>query len=103
MKTIIFSFVFFLGIITTTRIHAENAPTVTTRNILSTQLPSKLLSPIKKNLGTTWITDLYKQTANGKVTYYMTLENADQKIKLSATTSTGWVKTTIVSKDVASR
>ncbi|MBS1664803.1 MAG: hypothetical protein JST68_27400 [Bacteroidetes bacterium] len=103
MKTTIFSFVFFLGTITTTQIHAENAPTVTTRNILSTQLPAKLLSPIRKNLNTTWITDLYKQTVNGKVTYYITLESADQKTRLSATPATGWVKTTVVSKDVASR
>lgn len=103
MKTTIMSFVFFLGIITTTRSHAENAPTVTTRNILSTQLPSKLLTPIRKNLNTSWITDLYKQTTNGKVTYYMTLESADQKIKLSATSNSGWVKTTVISKDIASR
>jgi hypothetical protein len=101
MKTIIASLVLILSIIGITPAHAGNTPAI--RNILSTSLPSRLLSPIKKNYGNFWITDLHKQVTNGKLTYYITLESADQKIKLSATPSTTWMRTSTISKEVASR
>ena len=101
MKTIIFSFVLILSISGISQVRAENAPAV--RNILSTQLPSRLLTPIKKNYSNYWITDLHKQVTNGKVAYYITLESADQKIKLSATPSKNWMRTSVMTKDIASR
>jgi len=93
--------VLFFTISGITQAHAENAPAV--RNILSTQLPSRLLTPIKKNYSNYWITDLHKQVSNGKVSYYITLEDADQKIRLSASRSTGWTRTSVMSKELASR
>ncbi len=73
------------------------------RNILSTQLPARLQSSIKTKYSTYWITDLYKCTTEGKVCYYITLENADQKLKLNTSHGTNWQITRVVSKDVASR
>lgn len=77
------------------------APAV--RNILSTQLPARLLSPIKTKYRTYWITDLHKVVADGKVCYYMTLENADQALKLNTSHSATWQVSRVVSKDLASR
>lgn len=101
MKTIIIALAVTLSVTGITEARAENTPS--TRNILSTQLPSRLLTPIKKNLNSFWITDLHKQVLNGKVSYFITLEDADQKIKLSANTSTGWTRTSVLSKELASR
>ena len=85
---------------TTTR---KSVTTTSVRNILSTQLPARLLSPIKTKYKTYWITDLYKATAEGKVCYFITLENADQKLKLTTSHSANWQVTRVVSKDMASR
>ena len=76
----------------------KSAPVV--HNILSTQLPSRLLTGIKKNYKDYWITDLYKKTVNGKASYSITVENADKKVTLNATPSTTWLVTRVVSKDV---
>jgi hypothetical protein len=101
MKTITLSLVLILSVSGIIGVRAENAPAV--RNILSSQLPSRLLSPIKKNYSNYWITDLHKQVSNGKVSYYITLEDADQKINLSATPVTGWTRTSVIAKDLVSR
>jgi len=64
--------------------------TTIVRNILSDKLPSKLLASIKKEYKDHWITALSREEAGGKVTYHITVENADQTVSLSATRSTGW-------------
>lgn len=110
MKTTILSIVLLLGM-TITRAeegagnHASNRKTTTSavRNILSTQLPARLLTPIKTKYKTYWITDLHKATTAGKVCYYLTLENADRTLKLSTHHSATWQVTTVLNKDVASR
>ena len=71
------------------------------RNILSTQLPARLLNPIKTKYNTYWITDLHKTVNDGKVCYFITLENADQKLKLNTSHSASWQVSTVVSKDLA--
>ncbi len=111
MKTIIFPIVLLLG---TTILRAENGvgnhkstashkSASSVRNILSTQLPARLQSSIKTKYSTYWITDLYKCTTEGKVCYYITLENADQKLKLNTSHGPSWQLSRVVSKDVASR
>jgi hypothetical protein len=80
-------------------VHSSSA----VRNILSTQLPARLQSSIKTKYSTYWITDLYKCTTEGKVCYYITLENADQKLKLNTSHGSNWQIARVVSKDVASR
>jgi hypothetical protein len=79
----------------------EKSPAV--RNILSNHLPARLLTTIKKNYKDYWITDLYKESINGKISYFITLENADQTVKLNTTHSTGWAVARIVPKDIAAR
>jgi hypothetical protein len=112
MKTTILSIVLLFGMTITRAENGTGAHATTTRksvatsavrNILSTQLPARLLSPIKTKYKTYWITDLYKATADGKVCYFITLENADQKLKLTTSHSAHWQVTRVVSKDMASR
>jgi hypothetical protein len=105
MKTSILFFVLFFGFAqvkasdgTTNR---EKSPAV--RNILSTQLPAKLKTTIKKNYKDYWITDLYKENLNGKISYFITLENADQTVKMNTTHTTGWTVAHVIPKDVAVR
>jgi hypothetical protein len=106
MKTTILAVVLFLGMSHVraadgSKDHERSAPVV--HNILSNQLPARLLTTIKKSYKSYWITDLYKEVANGKITYYITLENADQKVQLNTTHSINWAVTHVVTKDVASR
>jgi hypothetical protein len=64
--------------------------TTVVRNILSDKLPNKLLATIKKEYKDYWITALSKEEASGKVSYHITVENADQVVVLSGTRSSGW-------------
>lgn len=110
MKTTILSIVFLLSL-TITRAeegagnHSSNrkAASPAVKNIVSTQLPARLLNPIKTKYKTYWITDLYKTVSDGKVCYFLTLENADQKLKLNTSHTAMWQVSTVVSKDIASR
>jgi hypothetical protein len=105
MKTTILFFVLSLGI---AQAYAgdgskerEKSPAV--RNILSNQLPARLLTVIKKDYKDYWITDLYKENVNGKTSYFITLENPDQTVRLNTTHSTHWAVSRIVPKDIAAR
>ena len=73
--------------------------TSTVRNILSDKLPARLLTSIKKEYKDYWITNLYKEDAGGKVSYHITVENADKVVSLSATRASGWSVARVVSKD----
>jgi hypothetical protein len=75
----------------------KSAPVV--RNILSDKLPAKLLTTIKKSYKDYWITALYKEVANGKISYHITVENADKVVTLSATHSTNWSVSRVIPKD----
>jgi hypothetical protein len=105
MKTTILFFVLSLGIAQVKASDGskerEKSPAV--RNILSNQLPARLLTVIKKNYKDYWITDLYKESVNGKISYYITLENPDQTVRLNTTHSTNWAVARIVPKDNAAR
>jgi hypothetical protein len=106
MKTTILAVVLFLGMSHARaaggfKDHEKSAPVV--HNILSNQLPVRLLTTIKKSYKSYWITDLYKEVANGKITYYITLENADQKVQLNTTHTINWAVAHVMTKDMASR
>ncbi len=60
------------------------------RNIVSTQLPINLLSDLKKNYGSYWISDLFEMAADNSTSYYVTLQSGDQTIVLKSYSSTGW-------------
>ena len=81
--------------------NGEKSPAI--HNILSNQLPARLLTVIKKNYKDYWITDLYKENVNGKISYFITLENPDQTVKLNTTHSIGWAVARVVPKDIAAR
>lgn len=60
------------------------------RNIVAAQLPMSLLNDVKKNYNEYWISDLFEMSANDLTTYYITLENGDQKIVLKSDDSKNW-------------
>jgi len=68
-------------------------------NILSDRLPSRLLTSIKKDYKDYWITNLYKTSSNGKTSYCITVENADQKIVMNAAGSSNWAVTQVITKE----
>jgi hypothetical protein len=68
-------------------------------NILSTQLPLDLLTNIKKEYKDYWITGLYEEGKIKQLSYFITVENADQIIKLSSDDSENWVVISTTIKD----
>jgi uncharacterized alpha/beta hydrolase family protein len=81
---------------------SKKSPAVV-HNILSDQLPTRLLTGIKRNYKNYWISDLYRKTVNGRASYCITVENADKKVTLNATPSTTWFVTRIISKEEVTR
>jgi hypothetical protein len=61
-----------------------------TRNIVAAQLPISLLTDIKKNYNEYWISDLFEMSSDNNTTYYITLENGDQKVVLKSDDSRNW-------------
>ncbi|HEY4831174.1 MAG TPA: hypothetical protein VIH61_01240 [Waddliaceae bacterium] len=68
-------------------------PAPVMRNIPSGELPTALRDEIKDEYKDYWITDLYETVGKKKPSYFITLQNADQIITLSATDSENWVVT----------
>ena len=60
------------------------------RNILSTQLPIRLLMDLKQNHADYWITDLFEVDSNGQTVYYATLENSEMKVTFRSDNTTNW-------------
>jgi hypothetical protein len=60
------------------------------RNILSTQLPIRLLMDLKQNHADSWITDLFEIESNGQTVYYATVENSDTKVTLRSDNTSSW-------------
>ena len=61
-----------------------------TRNIVAAQLPLNLLNEMKKSYNEYWISDLFEMSSENNTTYYITLENGDQKIVLKSDDSRNW-------------
>jgi hypothetical protein len=62
----------------------------TARYISSLQLPLNLMSELKNDYGDYWITDLIEVNKRQGTLYYVTIENADQKIQLRAANGEKW-------------
>lgn len=116
MKSIILSAVFILAIASTyaatsnepsnnnpASTHNAKKNTTVVRNIVSEKLPPRLLNAVKKTYRNYWITELYKETTNGKTSYHITLENADQKVKLAADQPGTWNAKRTILKDAELR
>jgi hypothetical protein len=61
-----------------------------TRNIVSEQLPLKLLLELKKNYADLWISELFEVVNGADDDYYISLENADEKLILKARANKNW-------------
>jgi hypothetical protein len=62
----------------------------TLRNISSVNLPVMLQTVLKNDYEGYWISDLYELAKNDGTAYYVTLENAEQKIVLKSTGGNEW-------------
>ncbi len=60
------------------------------RNLTSDQLPIVLTSELKKDFADFWISDLFELSSNGQTSYYVTLENANQKLVMESIGLQGW-------------
>jgi hypothetical protein len=60
------------------------------RNILSTELPINLQVSFNKNFSGYWISDLVEYAIDGETTYYVTIENADEKTILESVGTYDW-------------
>jgi hypothetical protein len=61
-----------------------------TRNISSVNLPLKLQNKVRSEYSQFWITDLFELSDNDGTHYYITVENADQKIMLKSNDDISW-------------
>ncbi|MDR3713356.1 MAG: hypothetical protein P4L51_11105 [Puia sp.] len=61
------------------------------RNILSSELPASLLTDIKTNYKSYWITELSEEGKAKHPDYSITLENADQIVQLHSSDSENWI------------
>ena len=56
----------------------------TAKNLVFSELPLGLQINFKESYNDFWITDLFEMTKDGETTYYITVENADQKTVLQS-------------------
>lgn len=61
-----------------------------TRNVSSTELPLYLRNTLQKKYSDYWITNLVEESNNRGFNYYITVENADQKIILKSAYGNDW-------------
>jgi hypothetical protein len=60
------------------------------RNISSFQLPVLLQAEIKNKYSSYWITDLFEVSSDNGTNYYLTIENADNKVYLKSNSFVSW-------------
>jgi hypothetical protein len=60
------------------------------RNILSDKLPINLMTGLKKNYTSYWISELFEMASEGQSNYYVTLESADETLVLKSTSTNEW-------------
>jgi hypothetical protein len=78
---------------------AKISPDSGMHNILSTELPAALRTDIKKQYQGYWITGLFEEGMIKRPSYFITMENADQIIKMSSDDSENWVIISTIVKD----
>jgi len=61
-----------------------------TRNLLSTELPINLQTSLKRDYADYWITDLFEYAKKETSGYFVTVENADQRITLQSADGRNW-------------
>lgn len=71
--------------------NSEGTRLAVIRNIRTSQLPIKVQDDMKKFQADHWITDLFEYASTTESGYFVTLENADEKIVLKSSEGTGWI------------
>jgi hypothetical protein len=61
-----------------------------TRNISPSQLPMNLMNDVRRNYNQYWIADLFEIASNSETTYYITIENGNQKLVLKSIGTNRW-------------
>jgi hypothetical protein len=61
-----------------------------TRNISTVQLPIGLQTSLRSKIDNLWITELFEVSNENGTSYYVTLENADTKLVLQASSNSEW-------------
>ena len=61
------------------------------RNISSNELPMGLQADLKNSYPGFWISDLFEIHGKEEAAYYVTIENADQRITLKSTGLSEWI------------
>lgn len=59
-------------------------------NILSNHLPINLQIKLKKELSEGWISELFEFANDNETDYFVTIENADQKVQLKSAGHNAW-------------
>ena len=60
------------------------------RNLLTSQLPINLQNELKKVSTNGWVTELFEFAGESENSYYVLIENADQKIQLKSLGYNNW-------------
>ena len=60
------------------------------RNLLSTELPIGLQTSLKRDYSDYWISDLFEYAKKDVSGYYVTVENAEERITLQSTDGRTW-------------
>jgi hypothetical protein len=71
-----------------------------TRNITTDQLPISLQTSLRKSFSGYWVSDLFEMVSGGQTNYYITVENADQKVVLKSEDFGNWSTYRKEKKDV---
>ena len=69
---------------------ADGSLVATTRNISSLQLPITLQASLRKEYADYWISDLFELTNDEGISYFITLQNGDNKLILKGSALTEW-------------
>jgi hypothetical protein len=70
--------------------NAEGDMIAMTRNISSLQLPLSLQTSLKNGYENFWISDLFEMADENGTSYYITVENGDNRIVLKSTSGSDW-------------
>jgi len=80
------------GQVSTAYYDAEGHLVALTRQIKANELPAALQSSLRTEMGGRWISDLFVVETGTASHYYVTLENADQKMVLQALNGRKWTR-----------
>ncbi|HVZ55623.1 MAG TPA: hypothetical protein VG870_03105 [Chitinophagaceae bacterium] len=61
-----------------------------TRNLATSRLPVRLQTSLRKNFESYWVSGLFELANEDGTTYYITLENADQRVVLRSLNGGNW-------------